>query len=206
MRWRRSRRWLSCASAASRCQPRGQPLTTAVARSALREAAEHFATALRLLDTLPDAPGRARQALDVQILYGQALAATKGYGAGEVIEAFDRARELAQQAGATPELRAVLFGLWASIAGKGELRVADELADELLGMGERSGVRGELVCRVTAPVKVDEPPNAEPLEPRESAAGTRVRAHEDRARRIDPRTRIRQQSEASQRVAQLQIQ
>ena len=118
---------------------------SAVARSALREAAEHFATALRLLGTLPDAPGRARQALDVQILYGQALAATKGYGAGEVIDAFDRARELAQQAGATPELRAVLFGLWASIAGKGELRVADELADELLGMGERSGVRGELV-------------------------------------------------------------
>jgi tetratricopeptide (TPR) repeat protein len=117
----------------------------AMARSALREAVEHFATALRLLATLPEAPERARQALDVQILYGQALAATKGYGAREVTDAFARARELAQEAGATAELRSVLFGLWASLAGKGELRDADELADELLAMGERSGVPGELV-------------------------------------------------------------
>src|SRR5262249_36735514 len=56
----------------------------AVTRSALREAAGHFTTALELLGTLPDAPGRVQQALKLQVLVGQVLAATKGYGAHDV--------------------------------------------------------------------------------------------------------------------------
>ena len=117
----------------------------AVGRSALLEAAGHFATALQVLDTLPDAPERAQQGLNLQILLGQALAATKGYGAREVTDAFARARELARQVGGTPELLSVLFGLWASIAGQGELRVACDLADELLTVAERAGMRSEKV-------------------------------------------------------------
>src|SRR5262249_49447742 len=44
----------------------------AVGRSALLEAAGHFTTALELLGTLPDAPGRVQQALNLQVLLGQA--------------------------------------------------------------------------------------------------------------------------------------
>jgi class 3 adenylate cyclase/tetratricopeptide (TPR) repeat protein len=117
----------------------------AVARSALLEAAGHFTTALELLGTLPDAPGRVQQALTLQVLLGQALAATKGYGARDVTDAFARARELARQAGGTPELLSVLFGLWTSIAGQGELGVARDLADELLVVAERAGMRTEMV-------------------------------------------------------------
>ncbi|HKA27997.1 MAG TPA: AAA family ATPase [Candidatus Binatia bacterium] len=117
----------------------------AVARSALREAAGHFTKALELLGTLPDAPGRVQQTLNLQVLLGQALAATKGYGARDVTDAFARARELARQAGGTPELLSVLFGLWTSIAGQGELGVARGLADELLVVAERAGMRTELV-------------------------------------------------------------
>jgi class 3 adenylate cyclase/tetratricopeptide (TPR) repeat protein len=117
----------------------------AVARSALLEAAGHFTTALELLGTLPDAPGRVQQALTLEVLLGQALAATKGYGARDVTDAFARARELARQAGATPELLSVLFGLWTSIAGQGELGVARDLADELLVVAERAGMRTEMV-------------------------------------------------------------
>jgi class 3 adenylate cyclase/tetratricopeptide (TPR) repeat protein len=117
----------------------------AVARSALREAAGHFTTALELLATLPDAPGRVQQALNLQVLLGQALAATKGYGARDVTDAFARARELARKAGGTPELLSVLFGLWTSIAGQGELGVARDLADELLLVAQRAGMRTEMV-------------------------------------------------------------
>src|SRR5262245_11771694 len=117
----------------------------AVARSALVEAAGHFTTALELLGTLPDAPGRVQQALTLQVLLGQALAATKGYGARDVTDAFARARELARQAGGTPELLSVLFGLWTSIAGQGEFGVARELADELLAVAGRAGMRTEMV-------------------------------------------------------------
>ncbi len=117
----------------------------AVARSALREAAGHFATALRVLAMLPDAPARPQQALNLQILLGQALAATKGYGAREVTDAFARARELARRVGGTPELLSVLFGLWTSIAGQGELRVARDLADELLVAADQAGRRSEMV-------------------------------------------------------------
>src|SRR5262249_61459716 len=59
--------------------------------------------------------------------------------------AFARARELARQAGGTPELLSVLFGLWTSIAGQGELGVARNLADELLVVAERAGMRTEMV-------------------------------------------------------------
>src|SRR5215468_294924 len=117
----------------------------AVARSALLEAAGHFRTGLELLGTLPDAPERVQQALNLQVLLGQALAATKGYGARDVTDAFARARELARQAGGTPELLSVLFGLWTSIAGQGELGVARGLADELLVVAERAGMRTEMV-------------------------------------------------------------
>jgi predicted ATPase len=117
----------------------------AVARSALLEAAGHFTTALQLLGTLPNAPGRAQETLDLQVLLGQALAATKGYGAREVTDAFARARELARQVGGTPQLLSVLFGLWTSIAGQGEFRIARDLADELLAVAERARMRAEMV-------------------------------------------------------------
>jgi len=117
----------------------------AVARSALFEAADHFDTALRLLESLSDTAARPQEALNLQVRLGQVLAATKGYGASEVTEAFARARELARQLGGTPEIISVLFGLWSSIAGQGELRGAHELADELLAVAERSGLVAETV-------------------------------------------------------------
>lgn len=117
----------------------------AVARSALVEAADHFTKAVRLLGTLPDAPERGQQRLTVQVLLGQALAATKGYGANEVTDAFARARAFARQIGGAPELLSVLFGLWTSIAGKGEFGPARDLADELLVVADRAGLRAEMV-------------------------------------------------------------
>jgi class 3 adenylate cyclase/tetratricopeptide (TPR) repeat protein len=117
----------------------------AVARSALLEAEGHFTTALELHRTLTGSPERAQQGLTLQILLGQALAATKGYGAPDVTDAFARARELAREVGDPRELLSVLFGLWSSIAGQGEFGVARELADELLAAAERAGMQAEMV-------------------------------------------------------------
>src|SRR5262249_59267718 len=55
-----------------------------------------------LLATRTDAPGRVQQALNLQVLLGQALAATEGYGARDVTDAFGRARELAREDGGPP--------------------------------------------------------------------------------------------------------
>jgi class 3 adenylate cyclase/tetratricopeptide (TPR) repeat protein len=117
----------------------------AVARSALREAEDHFTAALELHRALPDAPERAQERLSLQILLGQALTATRGYGAREVTEAFARARELARDVADTGVPVAVLFGVWAASAGQGEFGVARELADELLAAADRDNMPAERV-------------------------------------------------------------
>jgi predicted ATPase len=65
-----------------------------------------------VLKTLPDAPQRLPQELDLQTTLGPALMAIRGNAAPEVGHAYARARELCQQVGETPELFPVLFGLW----------------------------------------------------------------------------------------------
>ena len=84
----------------------------ALERSANLEAISHLTKGLEVLKTLPDAPQRLQQELDVQTTLGPALMATRGNGAPEVGHAYARARELCQQVGETPQLFPVLFGLW----------------------------------------------------------------------------------------------
>jgi len=66
---------------------------------------------LDLLKTLPDTPERVREELTLQISRGTAFIATKGWAALEVESAYTRARQLCEQAGETPQLFPVLWGL-----------------------------------------------------------------------------------------------
>jgi predicted ATPase/class 3 adenylate cyclase len=104
----------------------------AAQRSANAEAITHLTKALQLLRTLPDTPTRARQELTIHLGLGVVLIATKGFAASEVESTYARARELCQQIGETEQLFPVLYGLWGFYLVGGQLRIAREIAEQLL--------------------------------------------------------------------------
>src|SRR4029450_3940043 len=89
-------------------------------RSARGEAIGHLRQGLALLTTLSDTPEHRQQELDMQITLGAALTATRGLAAPDVEAAYQRARELCQQVGETPQLFPVLGGLVRFHIGRGE--------------------------------------------------------------------------------------
>jgi predicted ATPase len=66
------------------------------------------------------------------------LLTTKGYAAPEVEDTYAHARELCVRAGETLRLFPVLRGLWFFSLNRGDLRSAQELAEQLLALGESS--------------------------------------------------------------------
>jgi class 3 adenylate cyclase/predicted ATPase len=103
----------------------------ALQRSANLEAVQHLTTGLRLLATLPEAPARAQQDLDLLTALGPALIAAKGRGAPEVEQIYVRARALCVQLGETPLLFPVLRGLWQFYLARGALLKARQLGEHL---------------------------------------------------------------------------
>jgi predicted ATPase len=111
----------------------------AVARGELSETPALADPALELLDHLPPTPERGAYELALQMLLGLSFSATRGYAAPEAGEAYERARELCQQAEDAPQLFPVLFGLWAFYLVRGELRTARQLADRMLALARSAG-------------------------------------------------------------------
>jgi TOMM system kinase/cyclase fusion protein len=106
-------------------------------RSAYVEAVNHLRKGLAVLQMLPDTPARLQHELALQTTLGPALIATRGFGASEVAQAYTRARELCRQMGETPDVFPVLRGLWVFHEARAELRVARELAEQLLVLAQR---------------------------------------------------------------------
>jgi predicted ATPase len=108
----------------------------AVQRSAYAEAISHLSSALELFKTLPDTPERIQQELTLQITLGAPLVATKGMAAPEVGAVYNRARELCQRVGKTPQLSPVLFALHRFYAVRAELQAAREIAEQHLKLAQ----------------------------------------------------------------------
>jgi class 3 adenylate cyclase/predicted ATPase len=108
----------------------------AMERSAYVEAIPHLSQGLELLKALPDAADRTRQELTLQVALGNAVLATKGFGAPEANPIYARARELCQQLGDTPELFPVLHGLYSFYVSQGDHDTARELVDEFLQVAQ----------------------------------------------------------------------
>jgi predicted ATPase/DNA-binding SARP family transcriptional activator len=106
--------------------------------SANQEAIAHLTKGLTLLETLPDTAERVQQELELQIVLGNALMATKGYAAAEVERVFNRARELCWHAyaGETPHRFPVLYGLWVLHHVRAEHQMARELGQEWLRLAQ----------------------------------------------------------------------
>ena len=85
---------------------------------------------------------RARLA-QLQVAYGNALFAARGYGAPETTEAFARAGELASGPKDEPERLAADYGLWVGSFARGELGAMRELSATMLRDCERRPRSGE---------------------------------------------------------------
>jgi class 3 adenylate cyclase/predicted ATPase len=107
-------------------------------RSAYLEAVSHFTTGIELLKTLPETSAHTQHALTLHIALGAALQIAKGNAAPEVEHAYTQARALCQQAGETPQLVPVLFGLWRYYFTRAQLHTARELGDTLLRLAHRA--------------------------------------------------------------------
>lgn len=108
----------------------------AIKRSANLEAISHLSKGLELLKNLPEGAERVEQEINMQIVLGGSLMATKGYGVPEVEEAFSRARQLCQQIGETSQLFQALRGLCLFYLVQPELKAARELGEQCLRLAK----------------------------------------------------------------------
>ena len=115
-----------------------------LARSALKEAAEQLAQALRLLESLAGSAERRHEQIRLQIELSNALIHTKGHASPATKASFERARLLIESAERQGEplddqllLFSVLYGFWVAnrMAFKGD--IACELADQFLELAEK---------------------------------------------------------------------
>jgi predicted ATPase len=110
-------------------------------RSAITEASSHLKKAIDLAEECGSVQVGDR--LRLQISYGQALMAAKGYGAAETTAAFARARGLASGIEDASERFSVYYGLWVGSFIRGELAPMRELAAAFLSDVEKSPGRPE---------------------------------------------------------------
>ncbi|HSP79856.1 MAG TPA: AAA family ATPase, partial [Myxococcaceae bacterium] len=115
-------------------------------RSANLEAVSHFRQALALLHRLPVTPERPQQELQLLIALGTPLAQVQGYHSVEVERTYARARELFPQVGeALPRLELSYWGPFAYYFSRREYALAQELAEQLVALGQRQR-DGELLA------------------------------------------------------------
>ncbi len=106
----------------------------AAARSAYGEAVAHFEQALDALGHLPESRETLEQAIDIRVELGPVLMATKGFAAPDVEASYNRAQELCERVGETPQLFPVLWGLWLNNNSRGQNQTAQELGERLLAV------------------------------------------------------------------------
>jgi tetratricopeptide (TPR) repeat protein len=117
----------------------------AVQRSANEEAVTHLTTGIELLKTLPDSLERPLQEMTLQTALGTALLVTKGLGAHEVRQVYDRVRQLGRQLGDTPELYSAFSGLSMYYLQQEEMLTAIELGQQCLVLAERQRDTGRIL-------------------------------------------------------------
>jgi class 3 adenylate cyclase/tetratricopeptide (TPR) repeat protein len=108
----------------------------AMARWAITEAVAQLRRGLEFLSGIPDETLRNERELDLQIMLGQALVATKGYGADEPAQTYARARELCQQLNRPAQLGQVLWGHWVFCHVRAELEQAEEYSEAMRQLGD----------------------------------------------------------------------
>ena len=102
------------------------------ARTAAREAIEHYRRALQLLARLPDSQQRTLSEITLNTALGPHLLASEGFGAPAAEQVYRRAQQLCDRIGATRELFTALWGLWLYVAAHGHLDDAKRIGVRLM--------------------------------------------------------------------------
>lgn len=102
------------------------------ARTAAREAIEHYRRALQLLAGLPDSQQRTLSEITLNTALGPHLLASEGFGAPAAEQVYRRAEHLCDRIGATRELFTALWGLWLYVAAHGHLDDAKRIGVRLM--------------------------------------------------------------------------
>ena len=110
----------------------------AIERSAHVEAIAHLRQGLQLLQTLPETPERTQREVDMLIVLGASLLATKGFAAPEVGQTYTRARQLCAHLDNPHQLFPVLRGLWNYYTARSELQTAKILGEQLLSLAQQA--------------------------------------------------------------------
>ena len=105
--------------------------------SAYSEAVTLLRNAIEYLPEIPPGSGRRQLELVLQTSLGMSLAATKGFAAPEVQEAYVRARSLCTEVGEPPQLFPILYGLRTYSLVRAEYRDSKGLADQLLQVAQK---------------------------------------------------------------------
>jgi predicted ATPase len=113
---------------------------------AFREAITLSRRGLKALDGISEDPVRMQVELGLQLILGLSLRSIQGWAAPEVEKPYLRARQICQQLGDTPELFPVLWGLTLFHAIRGDLRVFQTLAEQLLAQAMETGKPANLVA------------------------------------------------------------
>jgi class 3 adenylate cyclase/predicted ATPase len=108
----------------------------AIQRSSNTEAVSHLTKGLELLRDLPSTPMHIQQELELLTTLGPALMATKGPGAADVKNIYDRGRALCERVGQTFHLFPILFGLWRFYLLRANFDVARDLGEKLLSLAQ----------------------------------------------------------------------
>jgi class 3 adenylate cyclase/tetratricopeptide (TPR) repeat protein len=121
----------------------------AAGRAAYLEALKHLTHAFNHLDELDESPKRDKLELELQVARGLSLERTQGYGAPDVKQAYERARELCQKIGETADMVPVLLGLYVfhlvRADQKTDLASARALAEQCVQLSMDSGRENYLV-------------------------------------------------------------
>jgi class 3 adenylate cyclase/tetratricopeptide (TPR) repeat protein len=116
-----------------------------VGRSANREAAEFFQTALGILAGLPETPETLSDALDLHVALGPVLIALKSATAPEVAVVYSDALTLVERLGDTSRRFPVLWGLWFIDYNLGRYAAARDKGERLLEDASAGDDTGRLV-------------------------------------------------------------
>jgi len=108
-------------------------------QGALTEAGDFYRNALILLKRLPDTRERDQLELNLQLGVGAVLMATLGYADGETAGAYQRASDISERLGDSTQLIFALTGLATQPLLRGELDVAQAIADKALAASQRHG-------------------------------------------------------------------
>jgi class 3 adenylate cyclase/predicted ATPase len=111
----------------------------AMRRSMMSDAIAQVQRGIDLLQTLPPGEFRQRREVELLVVLGKALLASKGHAAPVVGETFERAHALCRDLGAVTALPTILFCEWTRALLRAELDIAEERAAELAGLSRKTG-------------------------------------------------------------------